>query len=294
MALADSMYAQVSQRDKSRLHPSDIVESATKLAWYTDGLTAEEKQMISVALRAYFTISSVPELTDPVSAVSRSLAQSSFAYIRTGPSRIVPVLVVSLQDRPDVLGSTVTNVFERLLPKMEDFVVGGSSMETAPPYLIIVVATELQTCYSQPTFRTAFLHPDCVGETALAHEVSHIYFGTDYPDWFAEGVANFIAAYLTNQLDEFRTASRAEVGAAKLDFDGRNLGQVSRRQQALLGFLLLGDLHHGVLGDDGMRSFLQGARGRNLSGRSIEELAIVGAGAGREAAVRDIFNVYVR
>ncbi len=266
IAMADASYRQASRDRTDLVHPAAILTAARSEAWYAEGLDASTKSLLNAVFRSYAGGMEDSRSPDLAPALVETLRENRYAYVALpgGARRLVVVAALDGDSASRALGA-----IDEYLPALDRF--AGPMPASDPDYLTVVVAPGFQPCLARPASFAIFLGPSCLTADGVMHEVAHIYFGGCYPDWFTEGIAVFLAEYVTGRLDSYYDAVERSPVAADgngLIREASCLSGEPRDYEALAGFVFL-KATDDILGDDRMQAFVQSVRGQQHSGQEL-------------------------
>ena len=257
----DSM-ARVMPQGRYRTVDEILTASAAK-PWYQDGLSTDDFGALINFYDVYLMLSGIhlgsPQLVrEPglmlVEALERDVAQG-FRMPRGG-RRSMMVFMDDPQAARDAY-----QLAADVLPRMEAFA------SVLQPAGIVILAVPTDSVCGQTPARIApgvvqlvIVGSRCINQHVIYHELAHAFIGPEFPGWYAEGIAEFIAANLLGTLDltyaQYRLSSRGTLPMVELNT--RYSSRVPAPQYAA-GFTFLKDVYD-IIGEAGMGEVVRGQR----------------------------------
>ncbi len=287
IAIADAAYRQASMDRPDLIHPAAILSAARGKPWYLEGLDARTKSLLNAVFRSYAGGMDDSRSPDLAPVLVDTVNESRYAYVML-PSGRQRLVVVAASDGESA--SRALDAIDKYLPALDRF--AGPMPASDPDYLTVVEAPGFEPCLARPESSAIFLGPSCLNPDGIMHEVAHIYFGGCYPDWFTEGIAVFLAEYVTGRLDLYYDAVERSPLTAQgngLAREATCLSGEARDYEALAGFVFLRDAYQ-VLGEESMQAFVQSVRGEQQSGRDLLNAIVAQAPEDRRADLEGLID----
>lgn len=220
---------------------SQFVTSLTDISWYADGLDKREKLILKAVFETMnFGLSPRSDLKHPDSdwivRMHDTLKNELYTWVSLPQSGDKPLIAASKD--PDLARRALT-LAATYMPDIEAFF-GPFKQD----YLFFFVTDDSPNC-GQTRGSEAFilLQPDCVFPLVVAHETVHTFTEAPLPGWYSEGIAEFVSARLTADIDvvyRYLTSYLAREGKSKFHLD--NLLEAVDDQERFGGMLFLKDV----------------------------------------------------
>lgn len=253
----------------------EVLRSASERPWYLDGLTTEELATTADLYEVYLALSKIHlgspiVVAEPGVMISQAVERGSAGAVVLPRSGRRSLVVLASQD------SQAHDVFKQAadtLPAIERF--GGVLNPAGVVFLVLDVESlcgQTPTNVSSGAMQLVFIGTKCLSPIAVFHELTHAFLGADYPGWYTEGMADFLASYLTESLNGTyaQYIARLRDSGTRINLNQRFVGLVDPSQYAA-GFVFIKETFD-ILGFENMALLARGLRPRATGAEIVAEM----------------------